>query len=134
MATRTIPPLRLAFAVGIGGSIGAVARYGVIAWLGDADAAAFPWDTLAVNLLGSLLIGLFFRYWRSLPPDRRSELPRLFFVTGVLGGFTTFSTLSLDTVDLVRHAAWSTGLLYIAASLIGGLILAAIGYGAARRG
>ena len=129
MTTRTIPPVRLALAIGIGGSIGAVARYGVIAWIGDANPSSFPWDTLAVNLLGSLLIGLFFRYWRSLPPDQRSDLPRLFLTTGVLGGFTTFSTLSLDTVDLIRHAAWPTSVLYIAASLIGGLTLAVIGYG-----
>ncbi|MEZ4497705.1 MAG: CrcB family protein [Thermomicrobiales bacterium] len=57
---------------------------------------------LAVNLLGSLVIGFFFRYWRSLPNDRRPDLQRLFFTTGVLGGFTTFSTLSLDSAELFR--------------------------------
>jgi CrcB protein len=116
-------------AVGIGGAIGAVARFGVIELMGSADPGAFPWDTLSVNWLGSLLIGLVIRYWIARPPDQRPELSRLFLTTGILGGFTTFSTLSLDTVDLFRNDAWATGLIYIAATLVGGLAMAAIGYG-----
>jgi CrcB protein len=111
-----------------------MARYGVISWLGASDPTAFPWDTLAVNLAGSLLIGLFFRAWRSGAGGWRTDRARLFFTTGVLGGFTTFSTLSLDTVDLFRHDAWSRGVAYLAVSLIGGLLLAAIGYGRRRSG
>lgn len=120
------------FAVGAGGAIGAVARYGVMELIGSSDRSAFPWDTLAVNLAGSLLIGLFFRYYLAIESDRRPDLQRLFFATGLLGGFTTFSTLSLDTVDLFRSGAWLSGVIYVAATLIGGLALASFGYGLRR--
>jgi CrcB protein len=56
-------------------------------------------------------------------------LSRLFLTTGILGGFTTFSTLSLDTVNLFRNDAWATAIVYVMTTLVGGLVLAAIGYG-----
>ena len=116
-------------AVGAGGAVGALLRFGVIETIGSAGPTRFPWDTLTVNLLGSLVIGLFFRYWRSLPNNRRPDLQRLFFTTGLLGGFTTFSTLSLDSAELFRHDAWLNGVIYLAVTLLGGLVLAALGYG-----
>lgn len=120
----------LYLAVCAGGAIGAVARFGVIELMVSGDPAAFPWDTLAVNWIGSLLIGLFIRSW--MAREHRPLVSHLFFTTGILGGFTTFSTLSLDTVDLFRSGAWATGAVYVAATLIGGLSLAAIGYGLRR--
>lgn len=120
-------------AVGTGGVLGSLARFGVSETIGDAIPARFPWDTLAVNLVGCLLIGLFFRSWRSLPEVRKPDLVRLFFTTGLLGGFTTFSALSFESVELFRADAWFLGALYLLTTLIGGLALAAIGYGFRRR-
>ena len=133
MSLKIDPVMARYLAVGGGGAVGALLRFGVIESIGSADPTRFPWDTLAVNLLGSLVIGFFFRYWRSISNDRRSDLQRLFFTTGVLGGFTTFSTLSLDSVDLFRHDAWLNGAIYLAVTLLGGLALAALGYGYRRR-
>ena len=133
MSPKIDPVMARYLAVGGGGAVGALLRFGVIESIGSADPTRFPWDTLAVNLLGSLVIGFFFRYWRSLPNDRRPDLQRLFFTTGVLGGFTTFSTLSLDSVELFRHDAWLNGAIYLAVTLLGGLALAALGYGYRRR-
>ena len=133
MSLKIDPVMARYLAVGAGGVVGALLRFGVIESIGSADPTQFPWDTLTVNLLGSLVIGLFFRYWRSLLNDRRPDFQRLFFTTGVLGGFTTFSTLSLDSAELFRHDAWLNGLIYLAATLLGGLALAAVGYGYRRR-
>lgn len=105
--------------VAAGGALGSVARYGVslmaLAWLG----AAFPWGTLAVNALGSGAIGV-------LAGQGIGGGARLFWVTGVLGGFTTFSAFSLEAALLWERAAWQ-GVLYVLASL--GLGLAAFGLG-----
>ena len=87
-------------AIALGGGIGAVLRYWITllvqSWVGP----GFPYGTLAVNVIGSLLIGfivvfLHHRY-------HGNEIVRLFLVIGVLGGFTTFSTFSLDTVYLIQ--------------------------------
>ncbi|MCD2174252.1 fluoride efflux transporter CrcB [Rhizobium sp. C4] len=89
----------------IGAGIGGMLRQGVnvaaLKWLGP----SFPWGTLCVNILGSLIMGLIAEYWAL-----KSGLPqsaRLFLTTGILGGFTTFSTFSLDTsVIFERGETW----------------------------
>jgi len=95
--------------VALGGGLGATARYGVsllaLAWLGP----AFPWATLAVNVLGSLAIGV-------LAGQGLAGPARLFWVTGVLGGFTTFSAFSLEAVGLWEKSP-ALAALYVAASL-----------------
>jgi CrcB protein len=84
--------------VAIGGAIGSVARYGVgvaaARWLG----LAFPWGTLAVNVIGGLAMGAMAA---RIGPD--NENMRLLIGTGLLGGFTTFSAFSLETVRLMEH-------------------------------
>lgn len=98
--------------VALGGAIGSVARYGV----GFAGARvlglAFPWGTLAVNVIGGLAIGLLSA---RLGPEQ--ENARLLLGVGVLGGFTTFSTFSLETVRLMEHHPLQA-CLYAAVSLI----------------
>lgn len=83
--------------VGLGGFIGAALRYGV-----SMGAAAFAWRghwaTLAVNVLGSLAIGYLAPYF-----ENPSHPARLFIVVGLLGGFTTFSSFSLDTLSLYHN-------------------------------
>ncbi len=91
-------------AVGLGGFVGAIARYLLTLWLIKVAGRAFPWGTLLVNVLGCLLIGLLMqlalsRPWFSAPL-------RLLLVTGFLGSLTTFSTFSFETLDLVDRGAW----------------------------
>ena len=79
----------------LGGGLGSAARYLVAVWMADRFGPFFPWGTLTVNILGSLLIGLL----ATLADELGSLGPevRLFLIVGVLGGFTTFSSFSLET-------------------------------------
>jgi CrcB protein len=103
--------------VAIGGAIGSVLRYGMVIAIGA------PVGTLAVNVLGSLVMGVLF-----VVLDARSELSPLL-MTGVLGGFTTFSAFSLDALKLWEGGATVPALGYVAASVM--LSLAAVAVGAA---
>jgi len=91
--------------VAVGGALGSVLRYLVamaaVAWLGP----TFPWGTLAVNLVGSFLIGLV----QSLAVESLvvSEEARLFLSTGLMGGLTTYSAFSYETVRLAETGAWT---------------------------
>jgi CrcB protein len=98
--------------VAIGGAVGAVARYGVglgaARWFG----LAFPLGTLAVNILGGLAMGVLAA---RVGPEQESL--RLTLDVGVLGGFTTFSAFSLETVKLMEHQP-GLAMLYVVASVI----------------
>lgn len=102
--------------VGLGGFAGSVLRYGVgigIAALASARGGMrFPIATLAVNVVGSLLIGMLLRY------VEQGSAQHLLGVVGFCGGFTTFSTFSLESVRLLREGHTSTALLYIGISLV----------------
>ena len=111
--------------VAIGGAFGSVLRYGVSVWAVEVLGAGFPWGTLAVNVLGSAAIGL------AGGAGLAGEL-RLLLVTGVLGGFTTFSSFSLET-GLLFQRAWWLAALYVAASLLLGLAAFALCFWLARR-
>lgn len=92
--------------VAIGGGLGAVLRYLV------ALSVAFPIGTLCVNVVGSFLMGLAFVWFAS-----RSGSWQLFVMTGVLGGFTTFSAFSLDTLKLIEAGKWLSAGQYIVGSV-----------------
>ncbi len=103
--------------IALGSALGGVGRYwcsGVIArHIGE----TFPWGTLTVNVVGSLLIGLLATVSE---PDGRllmSTTLRQFFMIGVFGGFTTFSSFSLQTLNLVRDGQWVPASLYILGSV-----------------
>lgn len=98
--------------VALGGAVGSVARYGAGLAAARLFGADFPWGTLFVNALGGLAMGTL---TARLTPDH--EQMRLLIGVGVLGGFTTFSTFSIETVRLLQHQPW-TGFTYIAASLV----------------
>jgi CrcB protein len=115
-------------AVAAGGAAGSVARFGV-GLVARAMVPGWPWGTLFVNLLGSLLIGVL-AGWFGLRPA--SDALRLGLITGVLGGFTTFSAFSLETVEMLRAGDAAAGLAYVAASLVLGLAACALGLWAAR--
>lgn len=103
--------------VALGGALGATCRF--------MAQAAMPfssrWGLITINLLGCLLIGI---VWRLLP----SRALSLLLVTGVLGGFTTFSSFSFDTLTLLREGRWAEALGYVAVSVLGGLALTALGW------
>lgn len=117
--------------VGAGGFIGAASRYGVM--LGVArllGQTAFPWGVLAANVLGSLLIGAL----AGLAETRQvfGASARLFLFVGVLGGFTTFSAITNDTLTLLRAGAYLSAAGNVLLSVALGLGAVAVGYGAAR--
>ncbi|WP_428535331.1 fluoride efflux transporter CrcB [Rhodopila sp.] len=89
-------------AVAIGGAIGSVARFGLAAAMTTLTGPRFPWGTLLINVLGSFLIGLV--GGMTLTPERIALHPtiRVFLMTGVCGGFTTFSAFSLQTLELMQ--------------------------------
>jgi CrcB protein len=104
--------------VAIGGATGSVLRYAVGIWCAAWFGAALPWGTLAVNVLGSAAIGLLGGLMLGGMPF--STEARLLAITGVLGGFTTFSAFSLDLGTLfLRDPALAAG--YLALTLAGGL-------------
>ena len=107
--------------VGMGGALGSMARH----WLGIAvNAPGFPWGTLAANIAGSAVIG-------GLAGLGVSGGWRLFLITGVLGGFTTFSAFSLETGLLWERAPWLAAA-YVAASVGLGLAACFLAWGATR--
>ncbi|MFF4899800.1 fluoride efflux transporter CrcB [Streptomyces sp. NPDC001068] len=104
--------------VAAGGALGAVARYALALALPTA-AGGFPWATFWTNVVGCAVIGSFLVLITEGRPAHR--LVRPFFGTGVLGGFTTFSTYAVDIQKLVDHGRPATGLAYLAATLCAAL-------------
>lgn len=96
--------------VALGGAVGSVARYGMGLAAVRLFGAAFPWGTLIVNVLGSLAIGVL------AARTAEADSARLLLGVGLLGGFTTFSAFSLETVRLMQHQPTQAGL-YVIASL-----------------
>ncbi|MBB3764953.1 fluoride efflux transporter CrcB [Sphingomicrobium lutaoense] len=116
-----------ALAVFLGGGLGALLRWLVGKWSIGAVGTAFPIATLSVNLAGSLAIGLAIGAL-----DGVGHTARLFFVTGVLGGFTTYSAFSLDALTLWQRGQSGLAALYVLLTLVGGLGACAAGYQLAR--
>jgi fluoride exporter len=117
--------------VALGGALGSVARYacstGAARWLG----AGFPYGTLFVNLAGSFAIGVLAAL---VAPDGRPLLgtdARAFLLVGVLGGFTTFSSFSLETLELARGGALGAAVANVALSLVLCLFGAWLGFAVA---
>ena len=121
--------------IGAGGVLGALSRAGVSQIfeqdrieLGD-QSANFPWATLAVNVAGAFLIGIA----AVALITNNSSYRKPFLITGFLGGFTTFSALALEVVDLLDQEMWATVLVYLTLTVGAGLLAVNIGVRAARR-
>lgn len=114
----------------VGGALGSGARYLVSTWMASRFGAAFPWGTLSVNVFGSYLIGLI-----ATLADEAGSIgpnPRIFLVVGVLGGFTTFSSFSLETMRLAEQNGLPRAFGNIAANLILCLAAAFLGIASGR--
>jgi CrcB protein len=103
-------------AIALGGALGSVGRYLLAGWVGRQMGANFPWGTLAVNVIGGLVMGVLIEImaqtWSVSPAIRA------FLTVGVLGGFTTFSAFSLETVLLLQRGEVPAALAYIVASVV----------------
>ncbi|MPY60130.1 fluoride efflux transporter CrcB [Streptomyces spongiae] len=120
----------VAAVVALGGGIGAAARYGA-SLLWPTQTGGFPWTTFWVNVVGCAVIGVFMVVITDVWAAHR--LVRPFFGTGVLGGFTTFSTYAVDIERLVDKGRPGTGLVYLAATLLAALASVGLAVAAARR-
>lgn len=117
--------------VGCGGFLGAIARYWLNAWVAERWPGPVPLGTLSVNVLGCFVLGLFASYLATRPG--LSPQATLFLRVGLLGAFTTFSTLGIESVELLEQGNWRAAGLSILANLVLGLGAVAVGAGLARR-
>ena len=105
-------------AVALGGAGGALLRLGLSAWIGAHH--VFPWATLAINIAGSFAIGML---WGGFAhTDWFQQWGRMLLVVGLLGGFTTFSAFSLETLNLLQNDRTLAAVGYVAASMVGCLM------------
>jgi len=116
--------------IALGGGLGAVARHLVSEASKRFAGTGFPYGTMTVNILGSLLMGLLMGW---LITKQTGETLKLFLATGFLGGFTTFSAFSLDAINLLERKAYTPFFLYVMGSVIIAIIALAIGLVMARR-
>jgi CrcB protein len=123
-----VTPL-LVLAVVVSGGLAAVVRYGVSSWVGSRHPESpwrrFPWAVLVVNAAGSALAGVAAGL---ASVSALSEDARLVLIGGVAGGLTTFSTFSVETVELVRAARWRTAVASGLLNMALGIALASAGY------
>jgi CrcB protein len=107
--------------VGVAGAVGSVLRYAVgLAFSGS----RFPWATLSINIVGSLALGFVLSWGLGRWPVVVSTPV----VVGLLGGFTTFSTFAWESTSMVGNGQTAMAIGYVLASLVGGLLAAAVGY------
>lgn len=110
--------MKLILVVGFGSFLGGMARYLVTLFVQNKFLSTFPYGTMAVNIIGCFLIGIVYGI------SERGNMPaewRLFLATGILGGFTTFSSFSNDTVSMLRDAQYWHAFSYVAISVLIGL-------------
>lgn len=109
-----------AFLVSLGAAIGSLSRYHVGRTITARTGSDFPWGTWIINLVGTLLLGIFFRELESVHHDRDWWM---LLGTGFCGGFTTFSTMSVEARQLLRTRR-GAGVLYLSSSVVLGFVIA----------
>ncbi len=107
-----------ALAVACGGALGALLRYGISAWVGAHH--VFPWATLTINIAGSFAIGLLWGGYGHT--EWFQQWGRMLLVVGLLGGFTTYSAFSLETLNLLQSGRALSGVIYVSATVLGCLV------------
>ncbi len=116
--------------VGLGGALGSIARYHVAQWTAARHGTSFPWGTLAVNLVGSLLLVALMHValrTEAVPPTVRVALS-----SGVLGGFTTYSSFNHETLAMLQAGVPGKAVAYVLATVLGCLAFGALGWLGAR--
>ena len=116
--------------VALGGAIGSVARYGVGALAAQLFGATFPWGTLLVNLTGSFLIATIMHV--ALSGTAISLELRIFLTTGIMGGFTTYSSFNYETLALINQRAYGLAGLNVAATVVGCFVAGVLGLATGR--
>ena len=111
----------------LGSALGGAARFWCVELAAGAFGAAFPWGTLAVNLLGSLAAGAAAAALAGQMFEQ-AQLVRHLFIIGFCGGFTTFSAFSLQTLELAQFGSGIRAVLYVLASVLGCLVAVAAGW------
>ena len=97
--------------IALGSALGGIARYACQFWGARMISDTFPWGTLIVNIVGCTIIG-FFSAFATRPPYRQ------FVMVGILGGYTTFSSFSLETLNLARDGQWAKSAAYVLGSVV----------------
>ena len=111
--------------IAMGGALGSIARYAAVGYFTPMLNYRFPFGTFVVNILGSFLIGV--AYVILVEKAVLASEWRLFFITGILGGFTTFSAFSLEMLQMWQEGHVVNSMLYAASSVVLGLLFAYIG-------
>ena len=117
--------MAVAFAVAVGGALGALSRYGVDSWIERHTESAFPWATFTINISGCLAVGFLIAAF--VDRHRAPEWLRIGVVVGFCGGYTTFSTFSQETLDLVETRAVAVAASYVGASVALGVAAVLVG-------
>jgi CrcB protein len=117
-------------AVAVGGAIGSVSRYLVSSWFVERVGSGFPWGTMFINVSGSLAIGVVLQL--ALSRAGLSPYVRLFFATGILGGFTTFSAYAFEIYAMASAERQAQSLAYALGSVAAGVTAAYVGAFAVR--
>lgn len=112
--------------VGLGGAVGAMSRYGGGVLVGRVWSSPFPLATLLINITGSLAMGLFIGYLARTTPVWQAD-GRLLVAVGVFGGFTTFSSFSLDAIALIERGAVGQAALYVLVSVVVAIVALYLG-------
>lgn len=115
---------------GLGGGLGTIARYLCQRWINALHVTHFPWGTFAVNIAGCFAIGIF--WGLSFKTFAENESWKLFLMVGLCGGFTTFSAFTLEGIGLLRETRYTTFFLYVAGSVLAGLLFTLLGMKLAR--
>lgn len=121
--------MKTALLVGLGSFIGGAGRYLVSKLLQQNIVSSFPYGTFTVNVVGCFLIGAVYGWSSKNPLDPTWQL---FLTTGILGGFTTFSAFSMETINLMKAGNPYTAILYVFLSVLFGLVATVNGYWVAR--
>ena len=116
--------------VALGGAIGSVARYGVGAVAAQLLGSTFPWGTLLVNLSGSFLIAVVMHV--ALAGTAISLELRIFLTTGIMGGYTTYSSFNYETLALIDQRAYGLAGLNVAGTVVGCFVAGVLGLAAGR--
>lgn len=113
------------FLIALGGALGSAARYYVMSLVSHGFGKNFPYGTLCVNILGSFIMGVMIVAFARLLSV--SQPVQAMLTVGFLGGFTTFSTFSLDTIVLIERGDISSAIIYVLLSVTGSLLGVALG-------